>query len=148
MYRSRTQRKWGWGEIGSYYTASGTQGAQSIFSLVGRVQTINGSNYFGVFVFTACNMSSIKVGNKVLLNHSTIGVSCETTWNFTTKMKYLRGNINHIQLLDMNHNVKILLPTCWRLLWSCNWLILPWYMVVKDARGWKRANLGGVICLW
>ena len=51
-------------------------------------------------------MAASKVGKAVLLNHSTDGVSCETTWNVTTTLNYLSGKINHISFPDTNHNVK------------------------------------------
>ena len=42
----------------------------------------------------------------MLLNNLTDGVSCETSWNIQTIMKYLEGNINNLSFSDTNQNVK------------------------------------------
>ena len=42
----------------------------------------------------------------MILNHSTDGVSCETSLNIHNIMKYLEGNTNHFSFPDTNHNVK------------------------------------------
>ena len=57
-------------------------------------------------IFKACTLAADKVGNAVLLNHSTYGVSCETSWNIHTIMNYIEGNSNNISSPDTNHNVK------------------------------------------
>ena len=64
----------------------------------------------------SCTMEAIKVVNLVLLNHSTDGVSCDTTWYFTTTMKCLSVNTSHIPLSDTNHNVKIDTTNLWEAL--------------------------------
>ena len=74
--------------------------------ITGSAQPVNESNYFGVYVIKACTIASEKVGNLVLLNHSTDGLSRDAIWNIHTIMKYLKGRINHISFPDTNHNVK------------------------------------------
>eukprot|EP00957_Ditylum_brightwellii_P047093 3575985-Ditylum_brightwellii.AAC.1 len=46
------------------------------------------------------------VGNAVLLNHPTDGVSCETNWNFATMIEYFESRSNQLSFHDINHNVK------------------------------------------
>ena len=62
------------------------------FTLIGREQTINESSYFGEYFVKSYTIAAEKVGNTVLLNHSTDGVSCENIWNIHTIMKYFEGN--------------------------------------------------------
>ena len=47
-----------------------------------------------------------KVGNAVLLNHSTDGVSCEVQWNLDQLKSFLQGKSNQLALTDTNHNAK------------------------------------------
>ena len=65
------------------------------FNLIVHAQTIHESNSFEGYVVKAHTLAAEKVGNSVLLNHSTDGLSCETSWNIHTIMKYLGGNSNH-----------------------------------------------------
>ena len=57
-------------------------------------------------IFKACTLAADKVGNAVLLNHSTYGVSCETSWNIHTIIKYITGKKNHLSFPDTSHHVK------------------------------------------
>ena len=72
------------------------KGFSTYLILVGRAQSNKKINEFGGFVVKDCTVEARNVGNSVMLDNSTDGVSCEATWNFTTTMKYLRGIINHI----------------------------------------------------
>ena len=93
------------------------------FTLVERAHTINESNNFGVFFVKTCTMEVIKVVNLVLLKQSTDGISCDTNWDFTTTMKYLRGNINHILFPETNHNVK---KICYKLVGESCEAVIFW----------------------
>ena len=77
------------------------------FTVIGHAQTMDECNYFGEYVVKACTLSEDKVGNNVLLNNLTDGLSCETSWNIHTITKYLEGNINNCSFSDTNQNVKI-----------------------------------------
>ena len=50
--------------------------------------------------------SANSVGNSVLLDYSTVGISCETDWNLTTMINYLEDKSNQLSFPDTNHNVK------------------------------------------
>ena len=76
------------------------------FCLAGLPQSINESNDFGTDVVEACEEAAKEVGNLVVLNTSTDGVSCEVQWNLSVLVDYLQGKINYISLPDPNHNVK------------------------------------------
>ena len=92
------------------------KGFNPCFTLIERAQTINKKNIFWSIVVKYCTMSARKVVNSVLLNHSTYGVSCDKAFNFTIKMKYLRGDISHIPSLYTNHNVKKIATKLWEAL--------------------------------
>eukprot|EP00957_Ditylum_brightwellii_P162208 12351463-Ditylum_brightwellii.AAC.1 len=44
-----------------------------------------------VKVVEACQKATSSIGNAGLLNNSTDGVSCETSWNYTTMIGYLES---------------------------------------------------------
>ena len=74
--------------------------------LAGNAQTVNGKNDFGKRIMKLCQQASQSVGNCVVLNQSTDGVSCEVEWNRQTLLDFLSGTSNVCALPDPNHNAK------------------------------------------
>ena len=90
------------------------KGCIPYFMLIVRSQTINQSNDLGGYVVKACIIASDKVGNSVLLNHSTVGVSCENSQNIHTIMEYIEEKRNHLSFTGTNHNVKTAVTNIWK----------------------------------
>ena len=81
-------------------------GMSPYFMLGGLPQTVNDSNDWGKDVMKIAVEATEKVGNAVLLNHSTDGVSCEVQWNLDQLKSFLQGKSNQLALTDTNHNAK------------------------------------------
>lgn len=69
-------------------------------------QTLNENNSFKEDVMSVCIEAAAEVGNAVVLNDSTDGVSCEVQDNFQQQCKYLTGQSNYLSFPDPNHNAK------------------------------------------
>jgi len=74
--------------------------------LAGNAQTMNESNDFGKRIIKLCQQASVQVGNCIVLNQSTDGVSCEVEWNKQSVLNFLAGDSNVCALPDPNHNAK------------------------------------------
>ena len=74
--------------------------------LAGNAQTVNERNDFGKRIMKLCQQASQSVGNCVVLNQSTDGVSCEVECNKQTILDFLSGTSNVCALPDPNHNAK------------------------------------------
>lgn len=74
--------------------------------LAGLPQTLNMSNSFAHDVMDACVIAAKNVGNAVILNDSTDGVSCEKASNFDQQRRYLLGETDQLSYPDTNHNIK------------------------------------------
>ncbi len=81
-------------------------GISPYFILVGQTQTINHSNSFALKVVSICNKAAKNVGNDVVLNYSTEGVSLEVASNREQQKLYLAGLSDHLSFTDTNHNIK------------------------------------------
>ena len=74
--------------------------------LCGVPQTVNESNSFATDTLAICSKATDMIGNIVVLNDSTDGVSCEVQSNFNKVCKYIKGDTNQLSFLDTNHGVK------------------------------------------
>ena len=75
------------------------------FFVASLPQIINENNDWGSAILNACVASTEHASNEVIMNTSTDGFSCETKWNYTLCVDYLRVKTNQISLPDTNHNI-------------------------------------------
>jgi hypothetical protein len=83
-----------------------TTGISPYFILVGQTQSINRSNSFASKVVSICIKAVKNVGNAVVLNYSTDGVSLGVASNREQQKLYLAGLSDHLSFTDTNHNIK------------------------------------------
>ena len=74
-----------------------------------NLQTTKERNKSGQVDLNICEEAENQDGNKLILNESTDGVSCEVEWNKPPNLAYLGGYNNCISILDSNQNAKNLL---------------------------------------
>ena len=70
------------------------------------LKKINELNDLCTTVLKICDIVATQARNAVLLNVLTYGVACEVQGNLILIIQYLNGEINYLELVDTNHNIK------------------------------------------